>query len=106
MIPQSVRFTGVTIPTADLLFGYGGRKIYFVPPGNWTRVEINHDHSIGREMDKVDTWLSRSISGRWASHLIRHGSTVVVLFEDDNDALLFKLLGGETAWKEELDQTA
>lgn len=101
MIPETVRFTGITIPTADLLFGYGGRKVYFTPQAHWQRVEITHDQRIGRELDRIDAWLGKTIAGRWASHYIRHGTAVVVLFEDENDALLFKLMGGETAWREQ-----
>lgn len=103
MIPETVRFTGVTIPTKELLFGYGGRKVYFTPPANWMRVEFDVSDVLNgqRPMDAVDAWIEKTISGNWASHLIRHGSTIVVLFEDENDALLFKLMGGETAWKEE-----
>lgn len=106
MIPEKVRFTGLTIPATSLLFGYEGRKFHGVPPAKWQRVEIQHDSADGRELDRIDSWLSKNIEGRWASFALQHGAPVVVFIEDDNDALVFKLKGGETAWRDELDGTS
>lgn len=109
MIPTTVRFTGLTLNPLDLLYGYGGRKANFTPPAHWVRVEFASDHSVERGLvrglERVDSWIASNTAGKWVSHESRYGSTIVVLFEDDNDALLFKLMGGETAWKEQEAQS-
>jgi hypothetical protein len=113
MIPQSVRFTGVTIPTAKLLYGYE-RKFQKVPPAHWERIEVsssppsqNGQSSILHAFvskhgmtELIDAWLDANIDGRWASIPIRHQTAVAVFFEDASDALLFRLKDGMTAWQE------
>ena len=101
MIPELVRFTGLTVSSASLLYGYDGRKYDGIPPPSWARVEFDNNHMVSREMDRVDSWIAKTIAGRWASRQIRNGNRFVVSFEDDSDALLFKLMNGETAWLEE-----
>jgi hypothetical protein len=102
MIPDQIKFTGLTVPALDLLYGYGGRKANYIPPAHWVRVEFPVVAQTGRVLDQVDSWLAKNINGKWVSKEFRHGSAIVVFFEDDNDALIFKLMEGETASMSEL----
>lgn len=101
MIPEKVRFTGVTIAARDLLYGYEGRKATLPCPATWTRLEFDIDGFYDNVLGKVDSWICQSINGRWGSYIGHGGHKAVVFFEDDNDAVLFRLMSGETAWKEQ-----
>jgi len=70
----------------------------------WTRVEFSVPDAW--EANKaVEKWLTENTPGRWATtHYSNPRSkensyTMVVRFEDKNDALMFKLRGGHQAWE-------
>jgi hypothetical protein len=105
MLPNQVRFTGMTLSPLDLLYGYGGRKANYVPPSHWLRIEVDLTKTLAGQariekegaLGLVDSWIEKNMTGKWISREIRHGSAIVVFFEDEHDALMFKLLEGDTA---------
>ena len=57
---------------------------------------------IKKGLAKINKWLHANIEGRYASYLvsIRFGQRIIIIaFENDNDAVMFRLKGGETAWQ-------
>lgn len=72
---------------------------------NWTRVQFNIPDS-WESIKKVQDWLRENNPGQWASYCYQHPKsrktndhTMVVRFQDKNDALMFKLRGGHQAWQ-------
>ncbi len=97
MIPPVVRFTGLDIRPEEL-----NRRVKGPIPLHWTR------HQFLLEDDYVDpewsmtSWINRNLTGRWTISSF-HGlkGTIVVLgFENGNDAVMFRFLEGETAWRD------
>jgi len=69
-------------------------------PLDWTRHQFVTD---GNYSDMVlTTWLTDNMHGRFSvsSTSITKGFLVVVGFEQVNDAVMFRLMDGETAWQE------
>lgn len=104
MIPLSVNFTGLTVPTLDLLYGTNARKISAPFPSHCARIQVESNEFHPKMLEKVDKWVAKNIPGKWGSYSVAEARQVVLFFDDDNDAILFKLLGGETAWKEQEEQ--
>lgn len=99
MIPETINFTGLSINARDLLNGRGARKAAAPYPSDWTRVEFQTDFFESKRLERIDAWLEKTIGSKWGSY--QQGSQIVVMFESDDDAVLFKLMGGDTAWKQE-----
>jgi len=97
MTPQIVRFTGLTVPTDALLYPFHKRKIPAPYPANWTRIQFNTKTYEDQLLTRTDLWLSKNIAGRWGSYERDNGTSVVIMFESDDDAMIFKLMGGDTA---------
>ena len=97
MIPSVVRFTGLDIQPEEL-----NRKVKGPIPLDWTR------HQFMLEDDYVDpewamtSWINRTLNGRWTMQVfhVQDGTIVVLGFENGNDAVMFRFLEGETAWRE------
>lgn len=100
--PEIVEFDGASINVQNVL-----RPSYrnVGPVSNsWSRTafEVPDGYTAPRI---VDEWLRDNCKGRWTSvhfHNPRnkgHGHTMVVRFEDRNDALLFKLRDGHKSWE-------
>ncbi len=100
MIPEKVRFTGLTVPTGRLLFKHNKRKIASPYPGNWLRVEVDNSPEDAGAGERLDAWLEDNISGRWGYYRTPYQNRSVIMFEQDTDALLFKLMDAETIWKD------
>ena len=99
MIPAIVKFTGLQIDPWQLL---KGRYVTGIISSNWCRIRFEIDQE--GNLDKINRWVSANINGRFASYIIqiRFGLRIVVIaFEDDPDAVMFRLKGGETAWRME-----
>jgi hypothetical protein len=98
MIPDNIRFTGLTVPSSALLFEGGSRRVQAPYPANLIRYQIPNKHFDSKMLEKVNKWLEDTISGRWGSYMSRDQLNMVIMFEDADDAILFKLLDGDTAW--------
>ena len=98
MIPDTIRFTGLTLQSSALLFEGGARRIQAPYPANLIRHQISNKHFDSKMFEKVNNWLEDTISGRWGSYMSRDQLNMVIMFEDADDAILFKLLDGDTAW--------
>jgi len=79
-------------------------------PSEWTRIVVkisNRDSAAYLKPKKVYAWITKKIHGRWGAYeyLVNEGSVeemeyrVVLYFEHRNEALLFRLLGGDRAWE-------
>jgi hypothetical protein len=105
-IPDQVVFTGLTVVNTRLLMS--GRKLSNgVIPSNWTRVTF--DTGERYPMMGVDQWIGRNLVNRWSCGCFtqRKGdastvTTVMLAFEDEQDAVMFRLMEGETAWVKEM----
>ncbi len=103
MIPRTVHFTGLEVDPISLI---KGRQHKGAIPPHWPRVRFESDGIFS--LDKLNRWIGANISGRWQTYSVARGfskRTVVVAFEDDSDAVLFRLKGGETAWQERVETT-
>jgi hypothetical protein len=98
MIPDTIRFTGLTLPSSALLFEGGSRRIQAPYPANLIRYQITNTHFDSKMLEKVNKWLEDTISGRWGSYMSNGSTHMVIMFENADDAILFKLLDGDTAW--------
>lgn len=102
MIPQITKFTGLAINPRELLYPFGGRKQHCPPPPSWVRVDFNLEYrqqfSNRLISDSVDLWISKHMTGRWSSYTSQASNIyMVVYFELEDDAILFKLMGGDKA---------
>ena len=96
MIPSVVRFTGLEIQPEEL-----NRKVKGPIPLHWTRHQFMLDEFVEPEWD-MTTWINNNLTGRWAIGVFHtpEGTIVVLGFENGNDAVMFRFLEGETAWRE------
>jgi hypothetical protein len=95
--PAVIKYTGLEIDPEAIL---EGRILRGPVPTTWRRVRFEIDQS--GSLERVNRWLTANLQAKWASYIvsINFGSRVVVVaFEDDTDAVMFRLKGGETAWK-------
>lgn len=97
MIPKIVKFTGLEILPQDL-----NRRVNGPIPNDWTRHQflLDENHNGFTEW-ALSSWINKTLHGRWAIKTFfgANGITVVLGFEDGNDAVMFRLLEGETAWQ-------
>lgn len=118
MMPTVVRYSGLTVDARDLL---EGRVVKGPIPPSWLRVRFAVDsrHTMAGAIEQINRWLAATLHQRWALYIVPHhipqhqasnllglfaaDSLVVIAFESDTDAVLFRLKGGATAWQEEAD---
>ena len=101
MIPPTIRFTGMNIPADHLLFN--NYRIVDAPyPSHFTKIEITVTGLISNIHRSVNDWLIDNIKGQFGSYLVRNTQTVIVFFADDNDAVIYKLMGGNERISAEL----
>jgi hypothetical protein len=98
--PTSIQFTDFEIST-DVLF----RRAHSGPMNpSWTRVQFPISNNWDDHIE-VEKWLGENTPGKWASYHYqnpkgkKHDFTMIVRFENKNDALMFKLRGGHQAWE-------
>src|SRR4051812_26038110 len=95
MLPESVRFTGLTLDPKDILTP---RKKFDGPyPLDWVRHQFAREYDGKSNLKSLDAWLEKNIGGRWGSYSNYSGGGIqfVILFEKINDGLMFKLMDGE-----------
>lgn len=97
MIPPVVRFTGLEIQPEEL-----NRRVKGPVPLDWTRHQFLLEDDYVEPEWGMTSWINRHLNGRWAMasfHSVK-GTIVVLGFENGNDAVMFRFLDGETAWRE------
>lgn len=96
LIPKMVEFTELSLDPSALT---NSRIEYGIIPLEWIRIRFE---TKGHILSKLNRWLEKNIEGRWANYIIfKTGKYIVVqAFEDDADAVMFKLKNGETSWDE------
>lgn len=99
MIPDKVTFTGLTVPSNIMYGASRGRKQFSPWPASWTRlVEKDPQNSRGltaREITlAIDVWLEKNIQGAWGCYSNMRTASTVFFFQEESDAILFKLMGG------------
>lgn len=86
-----VKFSNLTIPDGrDLV---RGRRVVGAIDPSWIRIRLNRDDPF-----TVDRWIEQNTSGRWSRYVLslpRQDDVLVVAFEDEIDAVLFKLSDAE-----------
>lgn len=105
MIPETVRFTGLTVPTGKLAFKLNKRKVQAPYPGSWSRVEVTKAAADQASSDRLDEWLDKNMSARWGHYVPQGYAGLVLFFESEADAVLFKLMDGDQHWAEVTVQT-
>ena len=111
MIHHTVRFTGVTLPTGMLSTRLGNRRTLGPIPASWARVIVDDAPNDGASRDRLERWVNETMQGRWGTYDIQSKSDsfaalgrIVIAFENDDDALMFKLMDGGAIWKETQDK--
>ena len=96
MTPTVIRFTGFDFDPQVL---YRRRK--GPTPAEWVRRQFCVENYDDPEWSLAE-WLTNNLHGRWTLNckMTMDGYTVVIGFEQDNDAVMFRLMEGETAWRE------
>lgn len=100
-----VEFSGLTLNLGELF--NKTRKVDGPTPRSWTRVTVILPDAY-HSAKQIEDWIVANLTGRWSSYTFQrraldkknHDSAMVIRFEDNNDALMFKLMGGHQAHEE------
>lgn len=103
--PPVLKFTDYDVPTSAISW-QGPQSL---APTTWTRVKFNvpGDFTTREATRQVCEWLAHNCVGSWREHHFvdprgKNGEyTVIVKFENRDDALMFKLRGGHQAWQQD-----
>lgn len=100
MKDRAVRFTGVTLKASDILGQYSGRKAKGPFNPDWERVEVKlNAHLYGIDhAGLMDEYIANKFENRWGVYVNNATSKLVIFFEDGNDAIMFKLMDGASAY--------
>ncbi len=89
---ETINFTGLEVRRGDLLCN----RIHPGPfPVKWPRIVIEHNDF---NMRPIQSWVIENTFGRFG--LIQSYPRIVIYFEDEYDAVLFRLKGGDEACQE------
>lgn len=102
---KNVEFHNLVIPVADLHYPRG-KQVAHAWHSSWTRIEIDLPE-VWSAPEKVVRFINDNIDGgRWGWFTLQGGEhelaltvTMVICFEIEEDAVMFKLLGGYAAWE-------
>lgn len=100
MKDRVVKFTGLTINASELLGSFGGRKVKAPFSAGWTRIEIplpSFNYGVNY-VDMMDDYVSTKLCTRWGTYVDFSKQSIVVFFEDSEDAVMFKLMDGASAF--------
>jgi hypothetical protein len=100
MTPSVVHFTGADFDPKLL-----SRRLRAPTPADWIRHQFTTDGFVDPEWN-ISEWLTNNLFGRWTLNfgMTLNGMVIVVGFEQANDAVMFRLMEGETAWREDTDK--
>jgi hypothetical protein len=96
MTPEIVRFDGLEIYPKKLL-----ERRYIGPtPVDWVRYQYFLEDCFTDPEYHLTEWLKNNIGGRFTINTDVNigGSFIVLGFESQTDAVMFKMRGGEKAW--------
>ena len=104
MIKDTIQFTDYNVQGYAIAFP-GGKRWYGSWPRHWQRIVI----SAPRQQDaqnKIFQWLEENNRGRYGAYQLNghyHAGTgrLRLAFENSNDALMFKLQGGDKAYDQD-----
>jgi hypothetical protein len=86
MMPETVQFSGLEVDPVALT----RRRVVHAPfPPTWTRLTVA---SPSFDIRKIETWLLENVGGRFG---LTGNYPVAIYFEDDVDAVMFRLKDGE-----------
>jgi long-subunit acyl-CoA synthetase (AMP-forming) len=100
MIPDKIFFTEFELDAASLLFEHGPRHVKTPAPAHYTRIEFTVADYMANILQGVNAWIKNNLSGKWSSYMLENTQDVVLFFEEDSDAIMFRLLEGDKAWIE------
>jgi hypothetical protein len=91
------RFTGLTVTVGD--FEPPTRRHPGPWPATWTRHQFNRSPMLRTSLRDLNAWIEANLHGRYGSYSMPSpsGTIVVVLFEQANDAVAFRMWDGETS---------
>ena len=98
MMPSLVRFSGGIEIEPRLVIN---RRYDGPTPSHWMRHQFFVESLFSDPEWQLNEWLANNIVGRWTitSEIMADGSIVVLGVEDATDAVMFRLLDGDTAWR-------
>jgi hypothetical protein len=92
MIPKNISFTGLEISPTDLWM----RRVHPGPyPASWRRWSFDCDKE---EVQTITLWLLDAINGRFGVQKTK--GRAIVFFEDEGDAVTFRLRDGDRVLNE------
>jgi hypothetical protein len=96
MTPDSVQYHEFNLDPRSMR-----RRMLAPTPPDWTRHQFEIEGYCEFERP-LNTWLTNNLHGRWTlnSSTTLNGILVVIGFEMVNDAVMFRLMDGHTAWRE------
>jgi hypothetical protein len=94
--PHIVKFTDFDFDT-NILY----RRVHQPIPATWARHQFQLESYDDPERALAE-WLTNNLYGRWVLNckMTVNGYTVVIGFEEDKDAVMFRLMEGDTAWQQ------
>ena len=94
MSPKEISFTGLVISPRELV----GNRIHQGPyPASWIRVVIDNDFP---DEKKIAKWVLENTDGRFG---VCYQDRATIYFEDDIDAIIFRMRGGDDVLTENTD---
>ncbi len=100
MMPAKVRYSGGIEVEPWMVIN---RCFEGPTPPEWTRHQFYVESLFSDPGYALNEWLANNIHGRWTinSQFVTDGMVVVIGFEDDTDAVMFRLMDGDTAWRQD-----
>lgn len=103
MIKEKIDFTDLTISCNDLL--RKSRRVSGPVDNTWIRVKIKIPNQYA--IKKIEDWIEENLIYSWFSYHFQDRIydkkstelTMILRFESNNDALMFKLKDGYNAWQ-------
>lgn len=93
MIPETISFTGLELSPQELT----AFRVHPGPiPADWTTVCFKHD---GFDERRIIEWVMENIDGRFG--IILSYPRAIVFFENEIDAVIFRLKDGDNAFNSE-----
>lgn len=97
MFKQEINFTNYIINTGDII---DSRLIRGVCPRHWTRVQLTVEGIY--TVTTIKSWINENLSRMYHYYTyaddVGHSLTLVIRFEDKDEALLFKLCSSNEDW--------
>jgi hypothetical protein len=100
MLPSSIAFTGSEHQPLSIL---ESKRVTKGWPSSWTRHQTTTKSFIDDRSSVFDRWMDENMTNRWGSYSVFMGESgeiiTVFAFESVSDAVMFRMLDGENAWR-------